>query len=128
MRLLLDTHALLFWISDPSKLGPNATRAIKDRENEILWSIASTWEVSIKVGLGKLVLPGPVDEVIPEELNRHGFTLLPIEHAHVMAVAKLPMHHRDPFDRLLVAQTLTEKIPLVSADATLDAYGINRLW
>lgn len=128
MRLLLDTHALLFWISDPSKLGPNATRAIKDRENEILWSIASTWEVSIKVGLGKLVLPGPVDEVIPEELNRHGFTLLPIEHAHVMAVAKLPMHHRDPFDRLLVAQAFAEGVALVSKDSLISPYGIGILW
>ncbi len=128
MKLLLDTHALLFWIYEPSRLGAGALRALADRDNQVFWSVASSWEVAIKVGLGKLHLDGPVSEVIPSELLRHGFTLLPIDHAHVLAVSDLPPHHGDPFDRLLVAQAQAEGLALVSYDAKLAPYGVAMVW
>jgi PIN domain nuclease of toxin-antitoxin system len=128
MRLLLDTHALLFWVYEPARLGSAALRALADRENSVFWSVASSWEVAIKVGLGKLELDGPPSEVIPTELLRHGFTLLPIDHRHVLSVADLPRHHGDPFDRLLVAQAQAEGLLLVTADSRLAQYGVQVLW
>ncbi len=128
MRLLLDTHALLFWVYEPTRLGAAALRALTDRDNQVFWSVASSWEVAIKVGLGKLELDGPVSEVIPSELLRHGFTLLPIDHAHVLAVSKLPQHHGDPFDRLLVAQAQAEGLSLLTADSRLAPYGVAIVW
>lgn len=128
MRLLLDTHALLFWVYDPPRLGVRALGALSNRDNQVYWSVASSWEVAIKVGLGKLVLDGPVAEVIPSELLRHGFTLLAVDHAHVLAVADLPRHHGDPFDRLLVAQARAEGLSLVSADGKLAPYGVDLVW
>ena len=108
MRLLLDTHAFLFWVYEPGRLGAAALSALADRDNQVWWSIASSWEIAIKLGLGKLELDGPASEVIPAELLRNGFILLPIEHEHVLAVSQLPRHHGDPFDRLLVAQAMAE--------------------
>lgn len=128
MRLLLDTHALLFWVYEPDRLGAAALRAIADRGNAVHWSVASSWEVAIKVGLGKLDLGAPIDEVLPAELLRHGIALLPVEHAHVLAVASLPHHHGDPFDRLLVAQARSEGLTLVTRDARLAAYAVPVLW
>lgn len=128
MRLLLDTHALLFWVYEPRRLGPAALRAMSDPDSSVFWSIASSWEVAIKVGLGKLTLDGAVSEVIPAELLRSRFALLPIDHAHVLKVADLPHHHGDPFDRLLVAQAAAESLTLVSADAKLALYGVPVLW
>ncbi|MDP2308538.1 MAG: type II toxin-antitoxin system VapC family toxin [Pseudomonadota bacterium] len=128
MKFLLDTHALLFWVYEPARLGALALRAMADRDNQIFWSTASSWEVAIKVGLGKLELDGPVSEVIPSELLRHGFTLLPIDHAHVLAVAELPRHHGDPFDRLLVAQAQAERLTLLTADPRIAAYDIAIVW
>ncbi len=128
MRLLLDTHALLFWVYEPSRLGTSALRAVGDRDNQVFWSVASSWELAIKVGLGKLTLDGPVSEVIPAELLRHGFTLLPIDHGHVLAVSDLPRHHGDPFDRLLIAQAQAEGLALVSGDDKLGPYGVTLVW
>ncbi len=90
--------------------------------------MASSWEVAIKIGLGKLTLDRPAAEVIPTELLRNGFSLLPIDHAHVLAVSDLPRHHGDPFDRLLVAQARTEGLSLVTADGRLSAYGVPIVW
>ncbi len=128
MRLLLDTHALLFWVYAPARLGSAALGAISDRNNQVYFSVASSWEISIKVGLGKLTLDGPVSEVIPTELLRHGITLLPIDHAHVLAVSDLPRHYGDPFDRLLVVQARAEGLKLVSADRNLARYGVDVVW
>jgi PIN domain nuclease of toxin-antitoxin system len=125
---LLDTHALLFWVYEPSRLGAAALRALADRGNEVFWSVASSWEVAIKAGLGRLELDGPVSEVIPAELLRHGFTLLPIDHAHVLSVGALPRLHGDPFDRLLVAQALAEDLSLVTGDSRMAAYGVRVTW
>lgn len=128
MRLLLDTHAFLWAASDTPKLSPTAQALIEDSQNELLLSIASVWEISIKYGLGKLALPQAPVEFTRSQMQDIGFVLLPIELHHIALIATLPLHHRDPFDRMLVAQDLAEGLPIVSADAVLDAYGGTRLW
>jgi PIN domain nuclease of toxin-antitoxin system len=128
MKLLLDTHAFLWFVMGSANLSGRARALIEDPSNEGLLSIASLWEMAIKVSLGKLTLSASFDDLIPEQLNSNGFGLLNIRIAHVSLVATLPFHHRDPFDRLLIAQGLTEKIPVVSIDSAFDAYGITRLW
>jgi PIN domain nuclease of toxin-antitoxin system len=128
VRFLLDTHGLLYWVYDPPRLGAAALKVIADRDNTIYWSVASSWEIAIKVGLGKLRLDGPPSEVLPVELQRNGFTLLPIDHTHALSVCELPRHHGDPFDRLLVAQALAEDLTLLTADRHLAEYGVRTAW
>ena len=128
MRLLLDTHTFLWFLADDPQLSPAARRLIEDGTNEIVLSMASLWEIAIKVSLGKLTLGGAFATFIPDQLTLNAFGLLPIELAHVTAVAALPFHHRDPFDRLLIAQALVEPLPIISRDPALDAYGITRKW
>ena len=131
MRLLLDTHAFLWMLHDPARLGQSAHAALTDGSNELLLSIGSCWEMSIKNAAGKLTLPAPFVEFIHAELKTNRIGLLPISLAHLGRLGTFPKHlreHRDPFDRLLVAQALEEKIPLASGDAVLDAYGVERIW
>lgn len=128
MRLLLDTHTFLWWLNDDPALSGPARTAIATERNECHLSLASCWELAIKSSLGKLRLSRPVERFIPEELAANDFRLLPLDFRHVARVESLPFHHRDPFDRLLVAQALTEKMSLVSADAVLSAYGVERIW
>jgi PIN domain nuclease of toxin-antitoxin system len=127
MRVLLDTHVLLWWLHDASRLRP-ATRAMfAEPANELLWSAASTWELAIKVQLGKLRLDEPVHAFVMAVLGAQSLTALPVHHVHAARVAELPALHRDPFDRLLVAQAAVEGVPFVTADAPLAAYGIECL-
>ena len=128
MRALLDTHVLLFWLYEPSRLGTAALRLLSSRDNAVFWSVASSWEIAIKVALGRLRLDGPVAEIIPFELSRNGVSLLSIDHRHVLAVSDLPRLHGDPFDRLLVAQALAEDLVLVSDDSRLHEYGVPTVW
>ena len=128
MTLLLDTHAFLWFCQDDPLLSAAAKALIEDPGNRKLRSVASCWEIAIKAGLGKLKLGEPSATYIPAALSRTGFELLPISLAHATSVETLPLHHRDPFDRLLVAQSIIEAFPIVSVDAALDAYGITRLW
>ncbi len=128
MKILLDTHAFLWFIEDSPKLSTEARSVIEDGFNEPLLSVASLWEMAIKLSIGKLDLKKPFETFVPDQLELNGFDQLAISFDHIAAVATLPFHHRDPFDRLLVAQALVEGIPLVSADGLLDAYGIIRLW
>jgi PIN domain nuclease of toxin-antitoxin system len=128
MTLLLDTHAVLwFWWADP-QLSGTASAAISDPGNRKLVSPATPWEVAIKVSLKKLDLGGPYRGFFPQHMLRNNFEWLPITDDHLAGVVNLPFHHRDPFDRLPAAQALAEAIPLVSADATFDAYGVPRIW
>jgi len=99
-----------------------ARALIEDEKNRKFISVASLWEIAIKFSIGKLSLSAPFDQLIPQQLSLNGFELLPIEIAHLATVAALPFHHRDPFDRLLIAQAMTEKIPVVSSDSAFDAY------
>jgi PIN domain nuclease of toxin-antitoxin system len=126
--LLLDSHAMLwFWWADP-RLSATAKSLIEDAENRKLVSVASCWEIAIKVGLRKLDLGEPSRQFLPREIARNHFELLSVGLNHATAVEALPMHHRDPFDRLLVAQAAVEGLSLVSADGVFDQYGISRLW
>ncbi len=128
MRLLLDTHGWLWFVLGDSSLSPAACAAIEDPGNEKLVSPASYWEIAIKIRLGKYVLPQPYDLFVRGAIEGQGFVVLPIMSKHTALICTMPLHHRDPFDRLLVAQALAEDITLVSEDATLDAYGVRRLW
>ena len=128
MRVLLDTHAFLWWIEDASSLSRKARATISNPDNECLLSLASCWEMAIKLSLGKLRLPGTSERFIPEHLAANAFRQLAIDFRHVARVATLPFHHRDPFDRLLAAQAIEERIPIVSADLVFRKYGVTRIW
>ena len=128
MRLLLDTHTFLWFIAGSPDLSVAARALIENPANESFLSVASAWEMAINVSLGRLTLAHPVEQLLPAQLAANGIALLPIDLRHTLRVSSLPFHHRDPFDRMLVAQSLVEQMPLVSVDAALDAYGIRRLW
>jgi PIN domain nuclease of toxin-antitoxin system len=128
MRLLLDTHAFLWFVLSDPKLSTTARALIIDPNNIIYLSPASYWEIAIKIRTGKYMLPEPYDVFMPREIQQNNFRILPIDISHTSLVATLPLHHRDPFDRLLVAQALAEQMPLLSADPSLDAYNVQRLW
>lgn len=127
MKLLLDTHVFLWFIMGSPNLSVEARTLIEDENNRKFISVASLWEIAIKSSIGKLTLSAPFDQLIPQQLSLNGFELLPIELAHLAAVATLPFHHRDPFDRLLVAQAMVEKMPIVSIDSAFEAYNVSRL-
>jgi PIN domain nuclease of toxin-antitoxin system len=127
MRLLLDTHTFLWFIDDNPRLSSNA-KSLLESDNDFLLSTASLWEIAIKLSLGKLSLPEPFEAFVFYHLSLNTIDVLQIDTAHLGVVATLPFRHRDPFDRLLVAKTMVERIPLVSADEEFDAYSIERLW
>lgn len=128
MRYLLDTHAFLWFLIDSSDLSVAAKAIIEDDQNAILLSIGSIWEMAIKKSLGKLDIPDPFDEFLSRQIVENNIKLLEASFEHVSLVAKLPFHHRDPFDRLLIAQALTEQIPLIGRDTVFDDYGVVRRW
>jgi len=128
MKLLLDTHAFLWFIMGNPNLSANARALIEDLANEKFLSVASVWEIAIKVSIGKLALSAQFNTLIPQQLSVNGFELLNLEVRHAAALINLPFHHRDPFDRLLIAQAIVEQMQIVSTDSTFDAYPIQRLW
>ena len=128
MKLLLDTHAFLWWVEGAPAVGQRARAAVSNPDNEVLLSIASCWELAIKLSLGKLRLTRSLDRFIPEQLTLNGFSLLDVELRHVVRVADLPFRHRDPFDRLLVAQALEDGLAVVSADRVFRKYGVTLVW
>lgn len=127
MRVLLDTHAFLWGVADDPRLSLGARRAIADATERFL-SIASCWEIAIKVSCGKLTLPKPFEKFIPEQLELNPFRLLPIDLDDVARAGALPFHHRDPFDRMLAAQALNDELTIVSADPVFRKYGVKRVW
>ena len=127
-RTLVDTECWLWWHLDPERLGPEAMALLEERRSPLLLSAASSWEIAIKVGLGKLELPVPPERFVPEQMAEDGIDPLPIEHAHALRVARLPPHHSDPFDRLLVAQAQLERCSLLTADAQLFDYDVDLAW
>ncbi len=128
MRVLLDTHVFLWWVEGERALPAKARAAIADRENECLISLVSAWELAIKVKLGKLKLALPVQRYLVEHAAANGFQVLDIRLAHIGRVETLAAHHGDPFDRLLIAQALEEKLPIVTADPVFRKYGVKRIW
>lgn len=126
--MLLDTHALLWFVLGDAQLSATARSSIEDPQNDVLISPAGYWEIAIKINIGKYSLPQPYEEFLQKAIGDNGFLILPIELSHTAALINLPFHHRDPFDRLLIAQAMVERIPVVSADPAFDAYPIARIW
>jgi PIN domain nuclease of toxin-antitoxin system len=128
MKLLLDTQSFLWFISGDPKLSKTARQLIETVDNQSYISMASLWEMAIKISLGKLTLDKPFETMIPYQLMQNGIEILPIEFLHVAVITNLPFHHRDPFDRLIIAQASVEGLPVISSDEIFDAYGVRRLW
>ena len=124
MRLLLDSNAFLWWAQASPTLSAGARNAIIDPANETLISIATPWELVIKTSIGKLVLPDDVETMVTSQ----GFTVLPITFVHIRRLATLPRHHKDPFDRMIIAQALAEGMPIATADRRYAAYGVQIVW
>ena len=128
MKLLLDTHALLWFLAGEEKLSGVARALIEDKGNEVLVSSGSLWEIAIKVSLGKLGMSVPFEDAFPSLLDANEIRILQISPGHLRKVVALPFHHRDPFDRLLAAQAIADELSIVSRDPAFDAYGVRRLW
>lgn len=128
MNLLLDTHAFLWFVANDPRLSSQAQSLIQVPANRRLLSMASLWEMAIKVSLGKLTLAQPFGQFIPRQLQLNQIEVLAIELPHLAAVVAMPLHHRDPFDRLIAAQCQVEGLPIVSVDPAFDAYSIRRVW
>ena len=128
MRLLLDTHALIWWLAGDEQLPPAARKAIADESNDVFVSAASAWEVATKHRLGKLPGAGPLAVDFVREIRSQGFEPLPISLEHGQVAGALPSDHRDPFDRMLAAQARGEMMALVSNDAAFDGFGVTRIW
>lgn len=128
MRLLLDTQAFLWWISNSQDLSQTAKEAIADENSEVFFSVVSAWEIVIKAKLGKLPLPELPDVLIPKMLERHDFQVLPVTLQHTLKVYNLPDLHKDPFDRLLIAQALVDDLEFVSSDGLIKQYNLKTLW
>ncbi len=128
MRVLLDTHCWLWVHAQPERFSLAARAVIEDTGNQLFFSAASAWEIAIKYALGKLPLPVPPAEYVPSRMERGDTAALPVEHEHALRVATLPPHHRDPFDRLLVAQCQTERMRLLTKDPQFKPYDIEVIW
>lgn len=128
MRLLIDTHVFLWFIANSPELSNTARELLEDAESELFLSHASVWEIAIKVSLQKLKVPEPFEGFISEQLSVNSIELFPPTLKQMSALVSLPFHHRDPFDRLLAVQSLTENLPLVSRDEVFDDYGVKRFW
>ncbi len=128
MNVLLDTHAFLWFLEGDAQLSARAREAIEDAGNLKWVSAASLWEMAIKISLGRLKCAQPFDLFVSSQMEVNGFLLLPIRTYHPAKLLDLPFRHRDPFDRMLVAQSLAEEFTLLSVDAAVDAYGVMRVW
>jgi PIN domain nuclease of toxin-antitoxin system len=128
MKLLLDTHAFIWLFDEPEKLSPKAFALLADGDNDLLLSVASVWEMQIKIQLGKLKFTVPLRELVESQKQTNGVQVLPVELEHVLALDTLPTHHKDPFDRLLIAQANVEDAFLVSVDTVFSSYPVKWLW
>jgi PIN domain nuclease of toxin-antitoxin system len=124
VRFLVDTHCWLWLQANPERLSPEVLLLLGNPDNDLLLSAASSWEIAIKCALGKLLLPEPPSRYVPGRMAASGTRGLAVEHAHALRVSELPMHHRDPFDRLLVAQAQIEKLVLVTVDPQFESYDV----
>lgn len=128
MRLLLDTHAFLWWIGDDPRLPAKARKQISAARNEVFLSVASAWELAIKTSIGRLQLTENLEDFVPRHVAVNGFQVLPVHLRHALRVATLPDHHGDPFDRILVAQAQIERLVLVSGDGQIARYAVTVAW
>jgi PIN domain nuclease of toxin-antitoxin system len=128
VRILLDTHVFLWWISRDHQLSSDASELMADIENELFLSPASVWEIVIKAQAGRLPLPTPIARFITEEMTENAIDALPIAISHALAVAELPPLHKDPFDRMIIAQAQCEKLPILTADPMIRQYDVETMW
>lgn len=128
MRLLIDTHVWLWSLAEPARLSKQARSLLENVDNEVLFSVVCSWEIVTKHSLGKLKLPEPPDAFIPEQLKVQRLAALPLTLQHTLEAARLPWHHRDPFDRMLIAQARCERIPFLTADRKILAYEVKTIW
>lgn len=127
MNYLLDTHTLIWFLNGDSAMSANARKLIEHKNAKNFVSIVSIWEIAIKISLGKLNIHVPMEQ-LPVQINNNGFELLPVAFEDTIMISKLPFHHRDPFDRLLIVQSITNKLSLISKDPQFSQYGIKTLW
>lgn len=128
MNLLLDTHSFLWWCITPHRLSAPALAVCQDDSNSLYLSVASAWEIQIKVQIGKLAIPSSLEHLIQHQQQKNSMLVLPVLLPHVFALAALPMHHKDPFDRLLVAQAVAENLTIISNDTLLSTYPVPIFW
>lgn len=128
MKLLLDTHAFIWWDSDPLRLSQNALRLCQDPRNRLLLSAGSAWEMQIKMQIGKLRLSLSLEELLGNQQRVNNLEMIPITLGHILGLERLPMHHKDPFDRLLIAQAIAEGAALVSGDSIFANYPVEVVW
>jgi PIN domain nuclease of toxin-antitoxin system len=128
MKLLLDTHTFLWWDSDPNRIPPATCALMEESNNELLVSLVSFWEIQIKTQLGKLTLRTTLSSIIFEQQEENGILILPITLPHILELDNLPQHHKDPFDRLLIAKSRQENIKIVSKDSAFNQYDCQILW
>jgi PIN domain nuclease of toxin-antitoxin system len=128
MNILLDTHVFLWWITDDAQLSATARRLITDSGNILYWSAASSWEIAIKYALGRLPLPEKPEQFLTEELEKNRIESLPITDGHAFHAGRLPRHHKDPFDRMLIAQARTDSLLLLSCDSIFNLYDVETAW
>jgi len=125
---LIDTHTLLWIVTDSSKLSSRAKKLYLDPENRILVSLASIWELAIKSSLGKIALEKSLEEFVDEHVKGNNIQILDIGLPHILRIAKLPFHHRDPFDRLIISQQIENNLSIIGSDKLFDEYGVDRIW
>lgn len=125
MKILLDTHCWLWWLSEPQKLTSSMQQAIANPENELFLSVASIWEIAIKVAMGKLTIPQPLPKLVTEQLSIDGIKTLDIRTIHALKIEELPTHHKDPFDRILIAQAICENLTIITRDLKFAAYRVS---
>ena len=128
MKVLLDTHSFLWWVTDDRRLSPRAREIMSGGENRLFFSAASAWEIAIKARLGRLAISEPVATFLPAQLAENAIEGLPIAVSHALHVYSLPDHHRDPFDRLPVAQSQIENLPILTRDPLIAHYAVETIW
>lgn len=128
MKILIDTHAFLWWVADDPQLSLKAKEIISNPDNEIYFSVVSAWEITIKVGTGKLSLSEPPEIYIPSRIASNQFEILPVQMTHILRINSLPNSHKDPFDRLLIAQSLVEDLLLMTLDSAIIQYPVTTIW
>lgn len=128
MNLLLDSHAFVWWRDEPNNLSPTAFAEISNPNNDVYLSVVTVWELQIKIALNKFTVKGGLEATIKDEQLNNGFQILPVELAHALYLENLPLHHKDPFDRLLISQAIVENMTIVSADKHFANYQVNLLW
>jgi PIN domain nuclease of toxin-antitoxin system len=128
MRALLDTNAFIWWVTNDPKLSARAAQTISSRANELLISTISVWEIAIKEALGRIVVRGDLQSLLAAQISENTATILPFALDHALRVANLPSHHKDPFDRALIAQAVVENVPIITSDRIISRYPVQVIW